>query len=51
MEKATKKKEKEFPEMIHIRVNEKITEILKNQGNYSKFKNKRLYFFFADSFG
>ena len=34
---AKKKKEKKFPELIHIRVDEKIYEILKKQKNYSEF--------------
>ena len=34
---AKKKKEKKYPELIQVRVDERIMEILKNQENFSKF--------------
>ena len=32
-----KKKEKKYPELLQVRVNEEIMEILKNQENFSNF--------------
>lgn len=32
-----KKKEKKYPELLQVRINDEIMEILKNQENFSKF--------------
>lgn len=37
-----KKKEKKYPELIHIRVNEEMMKILKDQKNYSEFIRQRI---------
>lgn len=39
---AKKKKEKKYPELIHIRVNEEILKILKNKSNFSNFIRQRI---------
>lgn len=39
---AKKEKETKYPELIHIRVDEKTYEILKNQDNYSEFIRQRI---------